>query len=107
MSRPEQEAKAGTGNEGNGERQFSMPRTPGSLIQHSPHSLHSLHSRQTSEARETWPQSVATSSAPSRKSSRSEEHTSELQSLMRSSYAVFCLKKKRHNISHSTNVDNR
>src|SRR3546814_3890711 len=25
---------------------------------------------------------------------RSEEHTSELQSLMRSSYAVFCLKKK-------------
>src|SRR3546814_10023187 len=27
---------------------------------------------------------------------RSEEHTSELQSLMRISYAVFCLKKKRH-----------
>src|SRR3546814_5208324 len=27
---------------------------------------------------------------------RSEEHTSELQSLMRSSYAVFCLKKKIH-----------
>src|SRR3546814_10920205 len=29
-----------------------------------------------------------------RLSSRSEEHTSELQSLMRISYAVFCLKKK-------------
>src|SRR3546814_10214689 len=29
---------------------------------------------------------------------RSEEHTSELQSLMRSSYAVFCLKKKKKNI---------
>src|SRR3546814_10509902 len=29
--------------------------------------------------------------------SRSEEHTSELQSLMRISYAVFCLKKKKHN----------
>src|SRR3546814_3150187 len=29
------------------------------------------------------------------KSSRSEEHTSELQSLMRISYAVFCLKKKK------------
>src|SRR3546814_7964501 len=29
-----------------------------------------------------------------RKSVRSEEHTSELQSLMRISYAVFCLKKK-------------
>src|SRR3546814_8246991 len=29
---------------------------------------------------------------------RSEEHTSELQSLMRSSYAVFCLKKKKTHI---------
>src|SRR3546814_7103733 len=28
---------------------------------------------------------------------RSEEHTSELQSLMRTSYAVFCLKKKKRN----------
>src|SRR3546814_3964846 len=28
---------------------------------------------------------------------RSEEHTSELQSLMRISYAVFCLNKKKHN----------
>src|SRR3546814_8215407 len=41
---------------------------------------------------------------------RSEEHTSELQSLMRISYAVFCLKKKKstttsqppHTIRHST-----
>src|SRR3546814_8780642 len=32
-----------------------------------------------------------------RESSRSEEHTSELQSLMRISYAVFCLKKKKKN----------
>src|SRR3546814_10817807 len=31
-----------------------------------------------------------------RGASRSEEHTSELQSLMRSSYAVFCLKKKKY-----------
>src|SRR3546814_5442521 len=30
---------------------------------------------------------------------RSEEHTSELQSLMRISYAVFCLKKKNTNIN--------
>src|SRR3546814_1391295 len=30
---------------------------------------------------------------------RSEEHTSELQSLMRISYAVFCLKKKTHKIN--------
>src|SRR3546814_8399644 len=41
---------------------------------------------------------------------RSEEHTSELQSLMRISYAVFCLKKKKknnqphkHRINHHTN----
>src|SRR3546814_7128029 len=33
---------------------------------------------------------------------RSEENTSELQSLMRLSYAVFCLKKK-HNINHTHN----
>src|SRR3546814_2180315 len=32
---------------------------------------------------------------------RSEEHTSELQSLMRISYAVFCLKKKHHEKIHS------
>src|SRR3546814_1780888 len=31
---------------------------------------------------------------------RSEEHTSELQSLMRISYAVFCLKKKIHHYLH-------
>src|SRR3546814_6005455 len=33
-----------------------------------------------------------------RKLARSEEHTSELQSLMRISYAVFCLKKKKQKI---------
>src|SRR3546814_3649874 len=33
---------------------------------------------------------------------RSEEHTSELQSLMRISYAVFCLKKKKINYSKPT-----
>src|SRR3546814_9502773 len=40
----------------------------------------------------------ATKAAPARRVrtvKRSEEHTSELQSLMRISYAVFCLKKKR------------
>src|SRR3546814_8474633 len=34
---------------------------------------------------------------------RSEEHTSELQSLMRISYAVFCLKKNNNNIHHDNN----
>src|SRR3546814_9069625 len=37
---------------------------------------------------------------------RSEEHTSELQSLMRISYAVFCLKKKKHNNNHEIHVNN-
>src|SRR3546814_5574534 len=42
---------------------------------------------------------------------RSEEHTSELQSLMRISYAVFCLKKKKKYITsnathtHNTHID--
>src|SRR3546814_6388348 len=41
---------------------------------------------------------------------RSEEHTSELQSLMRSSYAVFCLKKKKKENTYkeyNTNKDMR
>src|SRR3546814_2619562 len=37
---------------------------------------------------------------------RSEEHTSELQSLMRTSYAVFCLKKKQLSPTYTTCVGN-
>src|SRR3546814_9181874 len=48
---------------------------------------HWSHSCSMSEIAAAWPLVV-----PTRK--RSEEHTSELQSLMRISYAVFCLKKK-------------
>src|SRR3546814_1116396 len=36
---------------------------------------------------------------------RSEEHTSELQSLMRISYAVFCLKKKKIQLSYEESYD--
>src|SRR3546814_7752745 len=36
---------------------------------------------------------------------RSEEHTSELQSLMRISYAVFCLKKKKQNTKRHMSND--
>src|SRR3546814_6079194 len=49
----------------------------------------------------------------SRPTSRSEEHTSELQSLMRISYAVFCLKKKKTQTAkiiqnrHKYNIDKR
>src|SRR3546814_7131482 len=44
-----------------------------------------------------------------RLSRRSEEHTSELQSLMRISYAVFCLKKKNTQtlrLKHTTKISN-
>src|SRR3546814_2305505 len=37
---------------------------------------------------------------------RSEEHTSELQSLMRISSAVFCLKKKKHITEHTVQTQN-
>src|SRR3546814_6751245 len=37
---------------------------------------------------------------------RSEEHTSELQSLMRISYAVFCLKKKKTQINKTNRAEN-
>src|SRR3546814_3904071 len=38
---------------------------------------------------------------------RSEEHTSELQSLMRISYAVFCLKNKMKNSPNNTKTKNK
>src|SRR3546814_7086273 len=40
------------------------------------------------------------------RAARSEEHTSELQSLMRNSYAVFCLKKKTKTNKHQQNKEN-
>src|SRR3546814_2292077 len=42
-----------------------------------------------------WPYIEGLTMAEARHELRSEEHTSELQSLMRISYAVFCLKKKK------------
>src|SRR3546814_5311410 len=48
-----------------------------------------LHERRTCE----YPEKARHEGHPGRQD-RSEEHTSELQSLMRISYAVFCLKKK-------------
>src|SRR3546814_1088268 len=44
----------------------------------------------------------STERRPSCSENRSEEHTSELQSLMRISYAVFCLKKKK--VKNKTNI---
>src|SRR3546814_3668477 len=53
-------------------------------------------SRSPLGAASTWTSSASSAAIASlaQLSSRSEEHTSELQSLMRISYAVFCLKKK-------------
>src|SRR3546814_10285747 len=50
--------------------------------------------RGTLRGRPAWCPSAAETRA-----ARSEEHTSELQSLMRISYAVFCLKKKKNKIN--------
>src|SRR3546814_8451252 len=49
---------------------------------------------------EKGPERGAGRRVPLAKQSRSEEHTSELQSLMRISYAVFCLKKKTINTTN-------
>src|SRR3546814_3093441 len=62
----------------------------------------------TTSPRSAAAKARATSSAPpstvrvcSRRSARSEEHTSELQSLMRRSYGVFCLEKKKYSTSRA------
>src|SRR3546814_8985005 len=50
-----------------------------------------------STGRPRWlPRTTGTRLPTAEADARSEEHTSELQSLMRISYAVFCLKKKPH-----------
>src|SRR3546814_5155028 len=56
---------------------------------------------QSEEGRQAW-----RADRPRSGFGRSEEHTSELQSLMRISYAVFCLKKKKpHNIHRHNNEE--
>src|SRR3546814_7251290 len=45
-------------------------------------------------ASHSWARRLSLRGLARQRSGRSEEHTSELQSLMRISYAVFCLKKK-------------
>src|SRR3546814_8458382 len=70
------------------------------LVIHFLHSyLNPAHEKRALEiAAEVWPNHYITAGhqllSEYREYERSEEHTSELQSLMRISYAVFCLKKK-------------
>src|SRR3546814_5147545 len=61
--------------------------------------------RKRSAKQQTLRKTAKLKAMKKRKRDRSEEHTSELQSLMRISYAVFCLKKNtahRHDKRHST-----
>src|SRR3546814_8066729 len=71
---------------------------PYTTLFRSPIPITSTTNRQTASGRNTPQGSTASpgnnGSTTSAEASRSEEHTSELQSLMRLSYAVFCLKKK-------------
>src|SRR3546814_2584643 len=60
------------------------------------------HSGATASPASPYPNTQPPNPRPRRSGSRSEEHTSELQSLMRISYAVFCLKKKNIKKQHTT-----
>src|SRR3546814_4694457 len=75
----------------------SAPRRGGAKRDHQPH-LRQGRLARSGPGRVRQPFRAASSCAESAPlpASRSEEHTSELQSLMRISYAVFCLKKKNH-----------
>src|SRR3546814_2274068 len=55
-----------------------------------------LRNKRLAETREFAHRLLRQDVRAARRRRRSEEHTSELQSLMRLSYAVFCLKKKTH-----------
>src|SRR3546814_6743771 len=58
--------------------------------------------RLSDESVRLWPHRCVVTGALASACRRSEEHTSELQSLMRISYAVFCLKKKKQSIMNKT-----
>src|SRR3546814_1227841 len=58
--------------------------------------LHSVWDGLLAERAISTPPSIVRRYSAAEKARRSEEHTSELQSLMRISYAVFCLKKKKN-----------
>src|SRR3546814_8202558 len=72
------------------------------------HSMqHACESQRNQRRSAAWTSNISPSQAPRDEQhrvrlqgelARSEEHTSELQSLMRISYAVFCLKKKKKEI---------
>src|SRR3546814_2825265 len=86
--------------------------SPESKREEESRSRHGVQTFELQESRQWQRKSSATSNCRSRPVRptrvRSEEHTSELQSLMRISYAVFCLKKKKNiyrNSRYSNNAN--
>src|SRR3546814_3102169 len=69
-----------------------------------PHLGHALEFRNPADGGSIMPTIAAHVRLLPRGYSRSEEHTSELQSLMRILYAVFCLKKKKMSKTDSTKI---
>src|SRR3546814_6532064 len=67
---------------------------PYTTLFRSPHGLSDLRAQTQMHTRQDQARETLGTRGGARQDARSEEHTSELQSLMRISYAVFCLKKK-------------
>src|SRR3546814_431213 len=77
----------------------------GTLIQHIPDEVQGALAHEQPNPRHEAGHEVALAADSLLRSIRSEEHTSEIQSLMRISYAVFCLKKK-NNDQHLPHTNN-
>src|SRR3546814_9013671 len=86
---------------------LSPPLTMGLMLTSSPQGSRSHYSQGRTFC------TCSKSTATKQRSIRSEEHTSELQSLMRNSYAVFCLKNKKNKqynipkITHTSKSNNK
>src|SRR3546814_4614225 len=77
-------------------------RTPPRPLRPTPRPPATPHHHRHLDRRPRMTTTASTRPRASAPKSRSEEHTSELQSLMRISYAVFCLKKKNIQKKHNT-----
>src|SRR3546814_946351 len=84
-------------------RSFSVMRVPGCKWQSTISARRAVYTSLAVDRREVSPNS----DWPEEADRRSEEHTSELQSLMRLWYAVFCLKQKTQSVPSSGNDTHR